>query len=131
MATWKGTCWLLLGHVQTPQQLDPEVLVDHVVHVLPVGGEGRVRAQLAVEDHHVLAQHVPGDPDLPPMPGLHHDMVIPTDSLKTTLVPITCPKPSLPTPLILKDDDELPLGQGHVPVVEVLGQSMTRHRLST
>ena len=60
--------------------------VDHVVHVVPVGGHGLGVAQLAVEEDALLAEDVPGDPDLPPVPGLDHDMVVPAGLLQAAAV---------------------------------------------
>ena len=60
--------------------------VDHVVHVVPVGSHGLGVAQLAVEEDALLAEDVPGDPDLPPVPGLDHDMVVPPGLLQATAV---------------------------------------------
>ncbi len=50
--------------------------VNHVVHVLPVGGHGAGRAELAVELDTVLAEDVAGNPHLPPVPRLDHDVVV-------------------------------------------------------
>ena len=105
MTTWERARRLLLCHVKTLQQLNPEVLVDHVVHVLPVCRDGWVRAQLAFKHHDFFTQYVPWDSDFPSVPSLHHDMVIPTDPLKTSMMPITYPKASVTTPLVLKNDD--------------------------
>ena len=82
----EGTGGVLLAHVQTSEELDPEVGVDHVVHVLPVGGHRSGGAELAVELDAVLAEDVPGDPHLPPVTGLHHHVVVTPGLLQSAAV---------------------------------------------
>ena len=43
-------------------------------------------AQLTVEEDTVLAEDVPRDPDLPPVPGLHHDVVVTSGLLQAAAV---------------------------------------------
>ena len=64
MTRGEGTGRILLGHVEPPEELDPEVGVDHVVHVVSVGGHGARGTQLAVELDTVLAQDVARYPHL-------------------------------------------------------------------
>ena len=81
---WTGR--RLLAHVQPPEQLDPEVSVNHVVHVVPVGHHRLGVAQLAVEEDAVLAEDVPRDADLPAVPGLDHDVVVSPGLLQAAAV---------------------------------------------
>ena len=55
-------------------------------YVVSVGGHGRSAAQLAVEEDAVLAEDVSGDPHLPPVPGLHHHVVVTSGLLQATAV---------------------------------------------
>ena len=64
MTRGKWASRILLGHVEPPEELDPEVGVDHVVHVVSVGGHGARGTQLAVELDTVLAQDVARYPHL-------------------------------------------------------------------
>ena len=64
MTRGEGTGRILLGHVEPPEELDPEVGVDHVVHVVSVGGHRARGTQLAVELDTVLAQDVARYPHL-------------------------------------------------------------------
>ena len=118
MTTRERTVWLFLGHIQASQQLNPKMPVDHMVHVLPVRGDGGVVTQLAVEDHPVLAEHVSWHTHFPPMPGLDHDMMVSTYSLRSSMIAVNCVA-SLTTSLILQDNDKLPLNKGYVAIVKV------------
>ena len=64
MTRGEGTGRILLGHVEPPEELDPEVGVDHVVHVVPVGGHRTRGTQLAIELDAVLAQDMARYPHL-------------------------------------------------------------------
>ena len=64
MTRGEGTGGILLGHVEPPEELDPEVGVDHVVHVVSVGGHRARGTQLAIELDAVLAQDMARYPHL-------------------------------------------------------------------
>ena len=100
--------------------------VDHVVDILPVGGHWAGRAELAVELDTVLAEDVTGDPYLPPVPSLHHHVVV-TSSLLQPAVVLVPAVALLPVPVILQEDHDVPRGEDHVPVVKVLGDCVSRH----
>ena len=55
-------------------------------YVVSVGSHGLSAAQLTVEEDTVLAEDVPGDPDLPPVPGLHHHVVVTSSLLQAAAV---------------------------------------------
>ena len=50
--------------------------VNHVVHVVSVGGHRRRLAQLAVELDAIFAEDVTRDPNLPTVSGLDHHVVV-------------------------------------------------------
>ena len=144
MTRGEGTGRILLGHVEPPEELDPEVGVDHVVHVVSVGGHGARGTQLAVELDTVLAQDVARYPHLrnytsvvgqnnetktpylPPVARLDHDVIVPPSLLQAAgvLIPAVA---LLSVPVILQQDHDVALRQVHVSVIEVLGYCMSRH----
>ena len=107
MTGGKGTGRVLLAHVEPSEELDPQVRVNHVVHldqgintcrarktklrtyVVSVGRHGWRAAQLTVEEDAVLAEDVPRDPDLPPVSGLHHHVVVTSSLLQAAAVLVT------------------------------------------
>ena len=124
----EGTGGVLLAHVQTSEELDPEMGVDHVVHVLPVGGHRSGGAELAVELDAVLAEDVPGDPHLASVPGLDHDVVVAASLLQPTIVLVPA-VPLLTVAVILQQDHDVPLGENDISVVKVLSDCVSRHFL--
>ena len=126
MTRGKRTGGSLLGHVETPKKLNPEVGVDHVVHILPVGGHRTGGAELAVELDTILAEDVPGDPNLPPVPRLDHHVVVATGLLEPAVVLVPAVA-LLSVPVILQEDHDVPGGEDDVSIVKILSNSVTRH----
>ena len=126
MTRGKRTGGSLLGHVETPKKLNPEVGVDHVVHILPVGGHRASGAQLAVELDTVLAQDMAGDPNLPPVPRLDHHVVVAAGLLEPAVVLVPAIA-LLPVPVILQEDHDVPGGEDDVSIVKILGDCVSRH----
>ena len=76
MTGWERTGRILLGHVQSSEKLNPEMGIDHVVNIVSVGRHGRRLAQLTPELDTIFAEDVTGNPNLPSVSRLDHDMVI-------------------------------------------------------
>ena len=117
-----------------------------VTYVVSVGRHGLSVAQLAVEEDTVLAEDVPRDPDLPPVSGLHHHVVVTASLLQATAVLV----PSvaflsvsrehrsynktvlglLVLPVILQQDYNISLGQGYISVLKIFSNCVSRHFLT-
>ena len=103
--------------------------VDHVVHVLPVGGHRAGGAQLTMELDTLLAENVAGDPNFPPMPGLDHHVGV-AAGLRQPAVVLVPAVALLPVTVILQEDHDVPRREDYISVVKVLGDSMSRHNLT-
>ena len=126
MTRGKRTGRSLLGHVETPEELNPEVGVDHVVYILPVGGHRTGGAELAVELDTILAEDVPGDPNLPPVPRLDHHVVVAAGLLEPAVVLVPAIA-LLSVPVVLQEDHDVPGGEDDVSIVKILGDCVSRH----
>ena len=115
-------------------------------YVVSVGSHGLSAAQLAVEEDTVLAEDVPGDPDLPPVPGLHHHVVVTSSLLQAAAVLVT-PVALLSIsrsdhetvkdvntwgnlPVILQEDYNISLGKGYISVLKIFSNRVSCHFLT-
>ena len=105
MTRGKGTRRILLAHVESSKKLNSKVRIDHMIHVVSVGRHGSRFAQLTVELNTIFAQNVTRYPNLPPMSGFDHHMVIPSCFLQATTILVSSVSLFSISVVLQKDDN--------------------------